>query len=172
MQKRLTFFLLGTSISIWWYIWLLSFINHSPPPCVSSVLKQLYRLLSCCVFSDINLSWLQTADGLVTLYKWLSAVHTQPRHKSSRKTGLWCVENLVSPQSCPQGLWGVLDYDTARTNIKPIVQKGHQHAEMNMASVHRRDWTLFMTPTRCHVQGFQTAERYVDLEKFDWTRWG
>lgn len=107
------------------------------------------------------------------LCKWYAYhIPQKPRHKSSRKTGLWCVENSVSPQSCPQGLWGVLDYDTARTNIKPIVQKGHQHAEMNMASVHQRDWTLFMTPTRCHVQGFQAAERYVDLQKFDWTRWG
>lgn len=174
MQKRLPFFAWHQYVHLLIY---LTVVFHQPLCtslrilCIETII-QAGKLLSCCVFSDINLSWLQTADGLVTLYKWLLAVHTQPRHRSSRKTGLWCVENSVSPQSCPQGLWGVLDYDTARTNIKPIVQKGHQHAEMNMASVHQRDWTLFMTPTRCHVQGFQAAERYVDLQKFDWTRWG
>jgi len=46
------------------------------------------------------------------------------------------VGNLVSPQFCPQGLRGILDYETARANIKPVELKGHKHPKTGMATVH------------------------------------
>lgn len=112
--------------------------------------------------SDINLWWLQTADGLVTRYEWLLAARTQPQQQGSRT--LVCLENSASPQPCPRGLCRVLDYDTARTNIKPVVQKGHQHAHGLSPSEGLRP---VHGPPR-HVQGFQTAERCVHSEETDW----
>lgn len=71
------------------------FIKPFKPSCLFSTFKQSHRpwmLVSPCTVSDINLWAAQTADGLVTRYKWLLAVHAQPQQKSRRETRVWCGE--------------------------------------------------------------------------------
>lgn len=52
--------------------------------------------------------------------------------------------------ACPQGLRGILDYEAARSNIKPVVLKGHQHPETDVAAVHQTDRTCLFFPVWPH----------------------
>ena len=93
----------------------------------------------CKSLMSANSSWNNSRWTRNTLQMALGCSHSRKVGGKQQEFG---VGNSVSPPSCPQGLRGILDYETARPNIEPVVLKGHQHPETGMGTVHQRGCTL------------------------------